>query len=838
MRGRPSARFHSTAAPRGDPARRGWISLGWHPNRPGWGGRLVMGFDLLVLGLLVLAAWSVYVAYVHFSEDLPSVERLTRAYRPPTISYFYSSRGEVIGEFAREYRIVVPLERVPRHVIRAFLAAEDANFYHHPGVDTTAIVRAFLKNRAAGRIVQGASTITQQVTRTFLLSRERSYRRKIREGLLAYRLEKNLSKDEILFLYLNQTYLGHGAYGVEGAARVYFNKSVEDLGLAEAAMIAGLARAPSRYDPYQSFERAKKRQEYVLRRMAAVGFIRPQQARAAYESALELKSPPDANHIVPQFTEHIRRRVEELVGRERLMADGLRVYTTVDVGMQARARQAVRRGLSELAKRRGYHGPLERGVPPDRWASVTGAGAASGEEDVKKAVITGYSSTRGSLSVSAGGAKGRIPHKNFKWALRGRPASRVFAKGDLVLVSLRGRDNKTGETIFSLEPDIEAQSALVCLENGTGRVRAMVGGRDYGQSQFNRAVQALRQPGSAFKPILYATAMSIGFTPADVLWDEPVEYDDDGRIWRPQNYDRTFHGPTTLYHGLVKSRNVVAVRLMEQVGIDPVIRMARRMGISSKLRPYLSLALGASEVSLLEMVSAYSTFPNLGRRVRPVFISRIEDRDGKAIHTGRVRKDRVLEPGTAYVVLDMMKGVVERGTGTRVAALKRPVAGKTGTSSDLADAWFIGCTPEYTTGVWVGHDLRKRLGRRETGGRAAAPIFLYYVRDILKDRPKAEFEVPEGVTYALIDPDTGWFADEDTLQPLKVCFNSEHVGQGARSEMIDDPDRAFPEDAGRREHIRIIFRNGRYYSVREPDEPGPDPGAPALESGAPLVIYE
>lgn len=680
-------------------------------------GRLFLGLTFFAAVVLSIPALVVYIGYLHFAQDLPSLDAL-RNYRPSVITYFYSDDGRGIGEFFRERRIVTPLTRIPRRVIMAFIAAEDANFFNHPGIDLQGVVRALIRNMEAGRIVQGASTITQQVTRTFLLSNERTYARKIREAILAYRLEQNLTKKEILYLYLNQIYLGHGAYGVEAAAQGFFGKSVERLSLGQAALIAGLVKAPNRYSPFRHPLAAKSRQGYVLRRMAESGFITPAQARQAAEERLDYKERPEVNlERAPYFTEHVRRFVESMAGSERLLTDGLRVYTTVNLETQAAARRAIRRGLEELA--------------------------------------------------------GRQPKS--------------------------GREAETSPV----------QAALVCLDAGTGAVKAMVGGRDFIESSFNRAAQSRRQPGSAFKPFVYVAAMDSGFTPADIIIDEPIEYDDNGKVWSPKNYDRKFNGPTTLYTGLVKSRNVVAVRLLEKVGLGRVIRCAHRMGVKSPLGPNLSLALGTSEVSLLEMTSAFTTFPNQGVRAAPMFITRIEDRDGKVIARFRPRRIKALKPETAYVVLEMLRGVVKHGTGGAAAALGRPVAGKTGTTSNLADAWFIGFTPGLAAGVWVGRDRCERLGPRETGGRAAAPIFLDFMQEVLHDRPAREFPLPAGVTFAAIDPKTGEFAGQDTEEPLLVCFKQDQIGKSSLSE-----ETAEAEDGSVVEHVRLTFRGKQRYSSR------------------------
>ena len=701
------------------------------PMRGGWKRRLWAGLGIFTI-LVVLSAYAgAYAAYRHYARDLPSLDAL-RLYRPKTVSFLYADDGRVIAEYARERRYVVPLERIPNHLILAFLAAEDANFYHHPGVDVSGMVRAFLKNWEAGRIVQGGSTITQQVTRTFLLSNEQTYERKIKEAILAYRMERHLSKEEILFLYLNQIYLGGGAYGVEAAARTFFAKNVENLSLAEAAMMAGLVKAPSRYNPLENLSLARRRQNYVLERMAAAGFVSAEEAARALKEDVSIQSDPNPA-AATGFAEQVRRQVVEKLGEDRLYEDGLRIYTTVNPDMQKAALAAVVRGLEELEARHPEADPDLANMSP-------------------------------------------------------------------------------------------VQGALVCLDPVSGAVKAMVGGRDPGESDFNRAVQAKRQPGSAFKPFVYAAALAAGYTPADTILDEPVEYEDNGRVWSPQNYDRKFDGPTTLYEGLVRSRNVVTVRLLEKAGLDMVIRYAKAMGIRSHLGRNLSLALGTSEVSLLEMASAYGVIDNGGRCVAPRFITRIEDRDGRELIRFTPRSEVVLDEATAYILLDMMRGVVESGTGGRAAIDGRPLAGKTGTTSDLADAWFIGFSPKLVTGVWVGRDLRERLGDRETGGRAAAPIFKYFMESALAGKPAGEFVPPPGVIFANIDPETGQLADESTEEPVAVCFQIDRIGPSILTEETGD-------EREKVEHVHLIFRGKTYRSRSSIVKSRPRYGWSSVRSG-------
>ena len=571
----------------------------------------------LLFAVLIIIGSTLLIAYHHYNQDLPTVASLL-SYHPKTVSYVYSDDGRIIGEFFKEHRLVVSIDKVPKHVINAFLAAEDANFFNHPGIDLAGIIRAFIKNREAGRIVQGGSTITQQVIRTFLLSNERSYRRKIREAILAYRIEQNLTKEQILYLYLNQIYLGRGAYGVQSASLIFFGKNVWEIDLAEAAILACMVKAPSRLSPEDNLDRLKERQAYVIHRMLSLGLIDPGEADAALAQKIKWadERPDYFNEQVPYFTDHVRRILADMYGPDRLYEDGLRIYTTVNIENQISGRKAVWRGLSELtARQTGYKGPIRRLTAAEAEEFINTPPKPNPAGLPVKVLVMGLDKSGRRLKVFAQGRNGWIEYDDFKWALSGRSMTGVFSVGDVVwawpLPETEGQDARK----YLLGPTPVAQAALVLMENETGRIKAMVGGRHFQESQFNRVIQAMRQPGSAFKPFVYAAAVDLGYSPTDVIYDEPVTYmDNRGRTWTPKNYDHNYLGPVCLYTALIKSRNIVAVKLLENVGTTAVIKRARAMGITAKLTPYLSLALGSSEVPLLEMVSAYSTFPNLASR--------------------------------------------------------------------------------------------------------------------------------------------------------------------------------------------------------------------------------
>jgi penicillin-binding protein 1A len=609
-------------------------------------------------------------AYFYFTHDLPSIETL-KNYKPSTVTKIFSEEGEVIGEFSYEKREIVSLDRVPNYLIQAFVAGEDARFFQHKGLDYLAILRALFRNIFSGEIVQGGSTITQQVVKSLLLSPEKSFARKIREAILAYKIEKYLTKEEILFLYLNQIYLGHGSYGIAAAAENYFGKTVEELNIAEAAVLAGLPQAPSKSSPYHHPQQAKKRQVYVLNRMVEEGFISSNEAIKGAQTpyTIRSKSKPSLEKA-PHFVEYVRRHIEEKYGKDALYKNGLQVFTTVDLHFQRMAQEALEAGLKEIEKREKY---------PSAAMPLTPEGG------------------------------------------------------------------------------------LVCFDLQTGYVKAMVGGRDFKKSQFNRAVQARRQTGSAFKPIVYASALDKGYTPASIVVDSPIVFEWGNQKWKPKNFEGKFLGPTTLRNALTHSVNVVTVKIAQDIGIDYIRDYAKKLGISSFLHNDLSMALGSSSISLYELTRAYAVFANQGNVFKPIFIKKILDRDGNLLEENLALyypkessgEERILTPQTAFLITYLLQGVVQHGTGWRARSLGRPVAAKTGTTDQFMDAWFIGYTSELITGVWAGFDEERSLGENETGARAASPIWVSFMSKILKDKPTKDFPVPEGMEFMKIDPKTG-----------------------------------------------------------------------------------
>ncbi len=760
---------------------------------PRWARRLL--FAGLVLALLAFAG--VLGGYFYVASSLPKVDTLAD-YRPPTVTRVLSDNGSVIAEIYEERRIVVPVARIPRRLIEAFIAAEDSNFYKHRGIDLLSIGRAAVKNLLAGGVVQGGSTITQQVTKSLLLSPERSFERKFKEAILAYRIENRLSKDEILFLYLNQIFLGHGAYGVQAAAENYFDKNVEQLSLAECSLLAGLPRAPSRYSPYHNLKLAKERQHYVLGRMVEEQYITQAEAEAAFKTPLTIRprrlQHPDASAF---FTEQVRRDLEAAYGRELLYRGGLEVHTSLNLAQQVAAQQAVRNNLREYDKRHGYRGPLgtldaaaeEKFLAEQTDDFVKRAPAAG---DLVEAVVSG--SNAGGLLVRLANHTGFIPRKETAWAgtvqvpprgaeplgnAKGGGSSRL-PTGSRILVRILDTPPQD-PWLLTLEQDPEAQGALLALEPGSGLVKAMVGGYDFRRSQFNRVLQARRQPGSAMKPLIYAAALDKGFTPASVVLDAPLIFrfrQPDGTLkeWTPQNYSRDFSGPTTVRKALAKSNNIVTIRILQDIGVRYAADYVRQLGITSPLQEDLTLALGSSAVTPLELATAYSTLVNGGIRVTPTYITKVKDREGKLLESidptdfpGGPRegqrlierpRSRAISAETAYLTTSLMESVIRSGTGGKAQELGRPVAGKTGTTNELRDAWFVGAVPQLLALAWVGFDQERSLGHLETGGHAALPAWLAFMKEAVAPLPVADFPVPDRIEFYAINPESGYAAGE------------------------------------------------------------------------------
>ena len=753
-----------------------------------WGGSTIA-----IIGVIALIGVSIYV--VRVTEDLPNYEQL-REYEPPVMSRMHAGDGLLIAEYAFERRVFVPIEAIPPQVINAFLAAEDANFYNHSGIDLMGMVRAAISNIGNilnGRRLEGGSTITQQVAKNFLLSSEQRLARKVQEIVLALRMERAFTKDRILELYLNEIFLGNRAYGVAAAALNYFDSSMDELELHEIAYLAALPKAPNNYHPERRTEAAIGRRNYVLSRMVANGFITQEQAREAQAMPLETtrRLQGETYLAAEYFVEEVRRELFNIYGEEQLYSGGLSVRTSLDTQAQLAARQALRAGLVEYDRRYGYRGPLTQLENFDDWPGQLAAITPPRDLDEGwvHAVVLEINDGE-ALIGTVDRARGRIPLSELRWARRpsrsstnnfpvlGPSISRagdVLELGDVVLVQRLSEDGED----YGLRQVPEVNGAVMALDPYTGRVLAMVGGYSFQQSQFNRATQARRQPGSSFKPFVYAAALDSGFTPASIILDAPFAATGGGdmRFYRPSNYSDQFYGPSTMRLGLELSRNVMTVRLAQDTGMAPIVDYATRFGIYDQLEPVLSMSLGAGETTLWRLMSAYGALVNGGRRVQPTLIDRIQDREGNTIYlhdqrecvgcdveewSSSVREpeldelgEEVVDPVTAYQIVSMLEGAVRRGTGSALNSLGRPVAGKTGTTNEFRDAWFVGFTPDLVVGVYVGFDTPIPLGSGEAGGRAAAPIARDTFAPILANYPVAPFRVPEGVRLVPIDARSG-----------------------------------------------------------------------------------
>ncbi len=805
------------------------------------GGKVVLA-TFAAVSTIVLLAFAGYFFYL--LGALPKVDRLAD-YRPPILSQVYGADGTLVGEFYLERRTVVPVDKMPKRLIQAFVSAEDSNFYQHKGIDYLGIARAAFKNLISMRKKEGASTITQQVAKSMLLTPEKKFSRKLKEAILATRMEERLSKDEILYIYLNQIYLGAGAYGVQLAAETYFGKEVENLNLAEMAMLAGLPKAPNSYSPIKHLDRAKERQSYVLERMVKEGYIT--QAEAQYAKATPIVIQPLKKVNAEQsayFLEQVRQQLVQKYGEERLYKDGLKIYTTMNAQMQKAAYTAVVNGLKAVDKRQGFRGAAkylqEAEVEPFCKKVEDEIDDLSLKEgSIYQGVVTGVDPEKRELTVQVGERTGTVPRKNMEWAGRleliprfGKPeAKRAIGLGAVLELQVKVPDqNKTG-AVFALDQVPEAQAALIALDPLTGGVRAMVGGYDFKKSQFNRAMQAKRNPGSAFKPIIYAAALDNGMTTASVIDDSQVEYESGAeKAWKPKNYDNVYRGPVTMREALTESINVVSVKILEQIGVGAAIDYAKKIGITSPMASNLTLALGSSSVTPMELTSAYAVFASGGYRTTPYFVTRVLDREGNVLEETAEPKIPVfrrmssagegdgnppqgedgeqppqkpeepvltsstggafpvIPPETAFIMTNLMQSVVTSGTGGRARAVGRPVAGKTGTTNDMKDAWFVGYVPQLVAGVWVGYDQERSLGAGGSGGQAAAPIWTEFMQQALAGLPVRSFPTPGNVTFALIDPHTGHLAREGTPGAVQECFiaGTEPTSYGAEPQAETD----------------------------------------------------
>jgi penicillin-binding protein 1A len=736
-----------------------------------------------------LAGVAVGIVYLNqVSANLPDYTVL-KDYQPPVTTRVHAADGTLLAEYAHERRLFQPIETIPPKLLQAFLAAEDKDFYRHSGIAVDGVIRALRDNLMAridgnNAIQGGGSTITQQVAKNFLLTSEQTWDRKIQEAILSIRIESTFSKDKILELYVNEIFLGLNSYGVAAAALNYFDKALYQLTLSEMAYIAGLPKGPNNYHPFRHPEAAIERRNYVLDRMAEDGYLTAEERDAAKADSLNVVPRQSGSQLysAEYFTEEVRRSLNTLYGEDQLYGGGLSVRTTLEPKLQEYARKALMDGLIEYDHGKGFRGPVDSVDISADWGEAVAA--IKPLRDVPEwtlAVVTAMDTNEAQIGIRPGTdiegkllgdrVTGTLSGPDIKWV--SKKLDQVLKVGDVVYVSPLAE--KPG--FYTLEQVPELEGALVAMDPRTGRVLAMVGGFSYASSEFNRATQALRQPGSSFKPIVYSAALDNGYTPASVVLDAPIEVvNSDGSVWRPENYAQSFYGPQTLRRGIENSRNVMTVRLAQDLGMPLVTEYAKMFGIYDKLTPVLAMALGAGETTDMRMTAAYATIANGGRKIVPTLIDRIQDRYGKTIyrHDDRIcdgcvatgwenqpepliidNREQVLDPMTAYQITSMMEGVVQRGTGTFARKLNRPVAGKTGTSNDYKDAWFIGFTPELAVGVYVGFDQPKSMGNAATGGEMAVPIFTSFMEKALKGKPPTPFNMPTGMTQIWIDPATG-----------------------------------------------------------------------------------
>jgi penicillin-binding protein 1A len=748
------------------------------PRRPWqwWQIAVIVAAALLLCGTVSAGGLLWY-----YAQDLPDLGQLQN-YQPSLVTQVYSSDKRLIGQFFIERRILTPLPQIPEHFRRAVIAVEDVRFFEHPGLDYIGILRAAWTKVRRGGKVEGASTITQQLARSLFLSSERTFDRKVRELVLAYKMELVSTKEQILETYLNQIYFGQGAYGVAAAAQSYFGKDLSALTVAEAAFLAGLPKSPNHFSPFKNYARAKKRQEHVLDRMAEAGFITPAEHDEAVAEPLSFRRP-GSEQTAPYFVEYVRQILIAKYGETMVYKGGLQIHTTLNLGMQQAAEVAFKAGLREVDKRQGWRGPL-RSVDPGALGAAAGGPVATTDQplsagDEREAVVT--KAGKDMFWVQIGNVTGKLPFDDMAWAKRrltgqdlvkdvvvSANAKQVLKPGDVIEVKVKKVEKD--QVLVQLEQTPLVEGGLIAIEPAQGAIRAMVGGYDFNRSEYNRAVQAHRQPGSAFKPIIYAAAVNQGMSPASVVLDAPVVYEqvEEEKTWKPENYGKKFHGMVSLREALAHSHNLATVRLLDKVGIKNVVDFSRQIGITSPLAPDLSLGLGSSSVGLMELTSAYGVFLNQGNRAEPFAILSVRDNGGQVLEQQEPKSEEVVSKETAYLITNMMEDVVQKGTGQAAKALGRPIAGKTGTTNEFINAWFIGGTPNLVAGAFVGFDDRRSLGETESGAHAALPIWINFMKEALKSLPVVPFTIPEGITFVKVDPATGLLNSEQEDQPGNV----------------------------------------------------------------------
>ncbi len=782
-----------------------------------------------MIAIIVLIAGILFWFKVN-GFDIPDYKKLS-TYEPPVTTRFYAGDGQLMMEYAVEKRIFVPEAKIPERVKQAFISAEDKHFYSHPGIDFIGIIRAIItnvKNYAQGRRFVGASTITQQVAKNFLLSSERSLTRKIKEAILAYRMSKAYSKEHVLELYLNEIYLGNRAYGVAAAALNYFDKSLDELTLEEAAYLAALPKGPNNYNPKKRYDAAIARRNWVIERMREDGYVSDEEAKIAFQKPLKVVDKhfgylKDSEY----FSEEVRRLLQKSLGEDAVFEGGLMVRTTVDPEIQQLATKSFKNGLINYDRRHGYRNlGIKISTNGDYQAELKKVELPKGAlKNWKKSVVLNVNAKE-ALVENIDKKQGKISLKSIAWARKTlkdqrisdapKKVSDVLFKGDVIYTE----EVKDGEFELRQVPDVEG--AMVVMSPHNGKILAMVGGFSFNKSQFNRATQAYRQTGSTFKPFVYAAALEIGYSPTDLILDAPFVLDQGVGLplWKPSNYSKEFSGLTTLRQGIEKSKNLMTVRLAQDIGMDKVSSMAKRLGVMENLPQLLSMSLGAADTRLIDMVTAYSVFVNGGMKISPYLIEQIQDRYGKSLYKNNNShclgcksahfdekaevpyvsddRERVLDELTAYQMVSIMQGVVQRGTGARLNQLNKNLAGKTGTTNENKDAWFIGFSPDMVVGIYVGFDEPRTLGKVETGAQAALPIFYDFIKEAHKNKPNLEFRVPKGIKFVRVNHKTGKPATLDDkvviIEALKPDFefnNNQRVIGDDGTPMLDTNNTGF-----------------------------------------------
>jgi penicillin-binding protein 1A len=694
-------------------------------------------YALMLIG--AAAVGSLAGLLIVYSTDLPEVNELER-YRPSSITELYDDKGRVIGSFALQRRVIAKYEDYPKVLRDAIISIEDKDFEKHLGVDWWRVLGAAYRDLSSGNRAQGASTLTMQLSRNLFLSADRNFGRKMQETMLAMSIERRFTKQQIFTMYANQIFLGHGVYGFEAGSEFYFSKNAKDLTVEEAALLAGLPKAPNYYSPILSPERGLRRRNLIINAMLEDGKITNTQAQRAKSMPIQLKLQNDPNWLAPYFAEEIRRYLEKRYGTDQVHEGGLKVYTSLNIEMQSAANQAVLDGLAAYERRHGWKGNLLNVIAAGSdlakfehvdWHQPLAPGS------YVHAIVTDVTKTGATLRM--GPFTAQIGPPELAWT-KAKSPSEILSDGDIVYVKILSTE-KSGAKV-TLEQDSGAQGALLAIDNATGEIKAMVGGRDFDVSKFNRATQALRQTGSSFKPYVYTAAVEEGATPDDVIYDGPVTFSTASGAYSPHNYDGKFEGNITLRRAFAQSRNIPALKLTQRVGVQKVIEYARKFGITSELPPVLPLALGAAEVTLIEQAAAFSTFPNDGVRVTPHYIKKVEDYEGHTLEEDYPEVKDVVTPHTARIMTQFLQQVILHGTAFSASKLNHPLGGKTGTTNDFTDAWFIGFSPSITCGVWVGYDEKKTLGKKETGAQAALPIWVDFMKVALAGKDKEQFPEP------------------------------------------------------------------------------------------------